>query len=95
MIKSNRAVYFVSGKDSLVMILIELMNKSDNSKQYLCLSCSYLYDPETYAEENKLNEPIEFEKLPDDWLCPYCDAGKDAFEEITFLTHDEKANNES
>ena len=42
--------------------------------KYRCTVCGYLYDD---AEEE-----VPFEKLPDDWACPVCNAGKEAFEKI-------------
>ncbi|MCD8024334.1 MAG: rubredoxin [Candidatus Gastranaerophilales bacterium] len=42
-------------------------------EKYVCTACMWVYDP-------KENEDIPFEKLPDDYLCPICGAGKDMFE---------------
>ncbi len=39
-------------------------------KQYVCSICGYIFDE---AKEGK------WENLPDDWKCPICGAGKDAF----------------
>ena len=39
-------------------------------KQYVCSICGYVYD-------EAANGP--WENLPDDWKCPLCGAGKDAF----------------
>lgn len=40
--------------------------------KYECTVCGYVYDEET--------EGKKFSELPDDWVCPECGAGKDAFE---------------
>ena len=40
--------------------------------KYECSVCGYVYDP---AE----NDNVPFDKLPDDWVCPVCGAGKDEF----------------
>jgi rubredoxin len=40
-----------------------------------CTVCGYLYD--------EAKEVTPFEKLPDDWVCPICNASKDGFEKIT------------
>jgi rubredoxin len=40
-----------------------------------CTICNYEYDEAV--------EGTSFEKLPDDWKCPVCDAPKDAFEKIS------------
>jgi len=39
-----------------------------------CTICGYEYDEE--------KEGTPFEKLPDDWHCPVCNAPKDAFEKV-------------
>ncbi len=39
-------------------------------KQYVCSICGYVFDE---AKDGK------WENLPDDWKCPICGAGKDAF----------------
>lgn len=44
-------------------------------ENYLCTICGYIYNPEE-------NNNIAFEDLPDDWTCPLCQAGKNAFEKI-------------
>lgn len=40
-----------------------------------CTICNYEYDEAV--------EGTPFEKLPDDWKCPICNASKDAFEKIS------------
>lgn len=39
-------------------------------KQYICSVCGYVYDE---TKDGK------WEELPDDWKCPLCGAGKDAY----------------
>ena len=43
--------------------------------KYECSVCGYVYDP---AEK----ENVPFDKLPDDWVCPVCGAGKDEFTKV-------------
>ena len=43
--------------------------------KYECSVCGYVYDP---AE----NDHVPFDKLPDDWVCPVCGAGKDEFTKV-------------
>lgn len=38
--------------------------------QYICTICGYIYDEEKNGK---------WDELPDDWKCPICGAGKDAF----------------
>ncbi|AUV47383.1 rubredoxin [Vibrio fluvialis] len=44
------------------------------SSKYVCLVCGYVHDD---SEHNQT-----FESLPDDYMCPECDEGKDVFEKI-------------
>ena len=39
-------------------------------KQYVCGVCGYIHDEAVGGK---------WEELPDDWKCPLCGAGKDAF----------------
>ena len=50
--------------------------------KYRCLACSYIYDPEMGDPEHGIAPGTSFEDIPDDWICPVCDAPKFAFEEI-------------
>jgi flavin reductase (DIM6/NTAB) family NADH-FMN oxidoreductase RutF/rubredoxin len=51
--------------------------KMDN---YVCTVCGYVYDPAKGDLESGIAAGTAFEDLPDDWVCPICGAGKDAFE---------------
>ena len=42
--------------------------------KYKCEICQWIYDEE--------KEGIKFENLPDDFLCPVCNAPKDSFTPI-------------
>ena len=50
-------------------------------KQWKCTICSYIYDPVSGDPDNGIAPGTPFEKIPDDWCCPVCGAGKDMFEE--------------
>ncbi|NLL95309.1 MAG: rubredoxin [Thermoplasmatales archaeon] len=39
--------------------------------RYVCDVCGYVYDEE--------EEGVPFDRLPDDWTCPDCGAGKEDF----------------
>ncbi|MDR1740602.1 MAG: rubredoxin [Synergistaceae bacterium] len=41
-------------------------------KKYVCDVCGYVYDP---ASEGG----VDFDSLPNDWVCPVCGVGKDQF----------------
>ena len=49
--------------------------------QYEC-PCGYVYDPRTGDYNNGIEEGTAFEDLPDDWVCPLCEAEKEFFEMI-------------
>lgn len=50
-------------------------------KHYVCQGCGYEYDPEIGDVDNEIYPVTTFERLPDDWVCPICGAGKDEFVE--------------
>ncbi|MCK5437379.1 MAG: rubredoxin [Desulfobulbaceae bacterium] len=47
---------------------------------YTCTVCDWVYDPQIGDPDCGIEPGINFENLPDDWVCPICGAGKDAFE---------------
>lgn len=50
--------------------------------KYECTLCGYIYDPAKGDPDNGIEPGTPFEKLPDDWVCPVCGAGKEDFEEV-------------
>jgi flavin reductase (DIM6/NTAB) family NADH-FMN oxidoreductase RutF/rubredoxin len=48
--------------------------------KYVCTVCGYIYDPEEGDPDNGVKPGTAFEDVPDDWVCPVCGAGKEAFE---------------
>jgi len=50
-------------------------------KRYVCTICSYVYDPETGDTDNGITPGTDFKDIDENWVCPVCGAGKDAFEE--------------
>ena len=56
-------------------------------KKYLCEACGYIYDPEVGDPDNGVEAGTAFEDIPEDWLCPLCGLGKDAFvDKLLYLT---------
>jgi len=49
-------------------------------KKYVCTVCGYVYDPAEGDPDAGIAAGTAFEKLPDDWVCPVCGAGKEDFE---------------
>ena len=50
--------------------------------KYECNICGYIYDPAVGDPENDIAPGTEFEDLPEDWVCPLCNADKSEFEAI-------------
>jgi rubredoxin len=44
-----------------------------------CKVCWFLYDPKTGDEEFDIPAGVPFNDLPDDWVCPRCNAPKSDF----------------
>jgi len=49
-------------------------------KSYVCNVCGYVYNPADGDSDSGIPAGTSFEDLPEDWVCPVCGAGKDAFE---------------
>jgi flavin reductase (DIM6/NTAB) family NADH-FMN oxidoreductase RutF/rubredoxin len=48
--------------------------------KYVCTVCGYIYEPEQGDPDNGVAPGTAFEDVPEDWVCPICSAGKEAFE---------------
>lgn len=49
-------------------------------ERWICTICQYVYDPAQGDPDRGIAPSTPFESLPEDWSCPLCGAGKDAFE---------------
>ena len=47
--------------------------------KYVC-PCGYVYDPAVGDPDNGIAPGTAWEDVPEDWVCPVCGRGKDAFE---------------
>ena len=47
---------------------------------YVCLVCGYVYQPDRGDPENGVAPGTEFSDIPEEWICPICQAPKDQFE---------------
>ena len=54
----------------------------EEGDRWRCRVCGYVYDPQKGDPENGAPAGTSFADLPDDWVCPVCGAGKDAFEHL-------------
>jgi rubredoxin len=52
----------------------------DSMEPYICTVCQYVYDPTVGDPDNGIAPGTPFADLPDDWVCPVCGVGKEAFE---------------
>ena len=50
--------------------------------KYECTICGHVYDEAEGDPDHDIAPGTKFEDLPDDWVCPECSAGKDAYEKI-------------
>ena len=48
--------------------------------KYEC-PCGYVYVPELGDPDNGVAPGTPWEDVPEDWVCPVCGLGKDAFNE--------------
>jgi len=49
-------------------------------KKFVCSVCGYVYNPADGDLDSGIKPGTAFEDIPEDWVCPVCGAGKDAFE---------------
>jgi len=67
-------------KNNSCIIFEEPKLRRDSMDKYVCTICGYVYDPEVGDPDNNVEPGTPFEKVPEEWVCPDCGAGKDAFE---------------
>jgi rubredoxin len=74
------ALYFmcVSGINFSHKIRLS-QERTQSMKKYECTVCGYIYDPEEGDSDGGIPAGTAFEKLPEDWVCPICGAGKSEF----------------
>lgn len=49
---------------------------------YKCVICGYVYDSTQGDPAGGIEPGVNFEDVPEGWLCPVCAAGKKEFEKI-------------
>lgn len=47
--------------------------------KWICVPCSYVYDPEEGHPDGGVAPGTAFENIPESWQCPVCGATKDKF----------------
>ncbi len=53
--------------------------KEDEAMEKYECPCGYIYDPEVGDPEGGIAPGTKWEDIPEDWVCPVCGLGKDAF----------------
>jgi rubredoxin len=51
-------------------------------KTYMCVICGFIYEEEKGLPEEGVAPGTRWEDIPDTWICPDCDAGKEDFEMV-------------
>lgn len=52
---------------------------NENFEKYNC-PCGYVYDEAEGDPENGIAPGTKWADVPEDWVCPICELGKDVFE---------------
>lgn len=55
--------------------------RKNTMDKYVC-PCGYVYDPAVGDPDNGVPAGTKFEDVPEDWVCPVCGLGKDAFTKV-------------
>lgn len=55
---------------------------TETTGRYRCKVCGYIYDPALGDPQNGVPPGTPFQNLPDDWVCPMCNAPKSEFERV-------------
>lgn len=58
----------------------EIMEDEKDMRNYICVTCGWVYEPAEGDPENGIPPGTPFSDLPDDWTCPACGVGKEYFE---------------
>jgi rubredoxin len=76
----KRVAHDIITKEELLFLTNNLeVTKMD---KYECTICGYIYDEAEGDADNGIAAGTKFADLPDDWACPTCGAGKDAFQKM-------------
>ena len=51
-------------------------------KSWVCVTCGYVYNEELGDEGHGLAAGTRWQDVPEDWVCPDCEVGKDKFDMV-------------
>lgn len=54
--------------------------------KYVCELCGWTYDEDKGCETKKIVPGTQFADLPEEFECPYCSCGKEAFDPVSART---------
>jgi rubredoxin len=54
----------------------------ESSDHYICMVCSYVYDPAKGDPDGGIPPGTPFERIPDGWICPICGVPKNKFKPL-------------
>ncbi len=61
---------------------LPIPERNEQMQKFVCQVCDYVYDPTVGDPESGIRAGVAFEDLPDDWVCPLCGIGKEAFSPV-------------
>ena len=68
-------------RDGFTEVMAEaIMEDEKDMRNYVCITCGWVYDPAEGDPENGIPPGTPFSDLPDTWTCPACGVGKEYFE---------------
>ena len=56
--------------------------EGDKLMKYICDICDWIYDENVGDPDNGVAPGTKWADLPDDFVCPLCNVGKDKFSEV-------------
>ncbi len=63
------------------MEMLQINTEVFNMKKYVCDVCGWVYDESEGLPEQGIPAGTKFEELPEDFVCPLCQVGKELFSE--------------
>jgi rubredoxin len=60
----------------------KIRTEEETMEKWQCQACGYIYDPSIGDPDHNIPPGIEFEDLPENWVCPQCGVGKEFFQKL-------------
>lgn len=79
LIKQN-TVFILIFLNTAYILMPEINNLTEvHDMKYICDVCGYEYDEALGDPDNGIAPGTKWEDVPEDWVCPLCQVGKDQF----------------